>query len=49
MSLDKITKLVFDVKCLLLAFTVTGVNVNKAGAVSIVIKDLVPVKDGDFN
>ena len=32
MSLDKITKLVFDVKCLLLAFAVTGVNVNKAGA-----------------
>jgi hypothetical protein len=47
MSLDKITKLVFDVKCLLAS--TTGVNVNKAGAVRIVIKDLVPVKDGDFN
>ena len=30
MSLDKITKVVFDVKCLL-AF-VTKVNINKAGA-----------------
>ena len=48
MSLDKIDKLVFDVKCLLTS--IIGVNINKAGAVKIVIKDLVvPVKDGDFN
>ena len=48
MCLDKITKLVFDVKCLL-AFT-AGVSVNKAGAVKLVIIDsVVPVKDGDFN